>query len=34
MNFQIASFEAAYGKSSQIPPSDLPEIVFSGRSNV
>ena len=34
MNFQIVSFEAAYGKSSQIPPSDLPEIVFSGRSNV
>lgn len=34
MNFQIAVFEASYGKSSQIPPSDLPEIVFSGRSNV
>lgn len=34
MNFQIATFEASYGKSSQIPPSDLPEIVFSGRSNV
>lgn len=34
MNFQIATFEAAYGKSSQILPSDLPEIVFSGRSNV
>lgn len=34
MNFQIATFEAAYGKSSQIPPSDMPEIVFSGRSNV
>ncbi len=34
MNFQTAAFEAAYGKSSQIPPSDMPEIVFSGRSNV
>ncbi len=34
MNFQIAAFKAAYGRSSQIPPSDLPEIVFSGRSNV
>lgn len=34
MNFQIAEFRAAYGKSSQIPPSDLPEIVFSGKSNV
>ncbi len=34
MNFHIADFKAAYGKSSQIPPSDLPEIVFSGKSNV
>ncbi len=34
MNFQIVSFKAAYGTSAQIPPSDLPEIVFSGRSNV
>ncbi len=34
MNFQIAEFKAAYGKSTQIPPSDLPEIVFSGKSNV
>lgn len=34
MNFQIAEFKAAYGKSSQIPTSDLPEIVFSGKSNV
>ena len=34
MNFQIAEFKAAYGKASQLPPSDLPEIVFSGRSNV
>lgn len=34
MNFQNAKFEASYGKSSQIPPSEMPEIVFSGRSNV
>ena len=34
MNFNIVEFEAAYGKSKQIPPSDLPEIVFSGKSNV
>ncbi len=34
MNFQIAEFKSAYGKSTQIPPSDLPEIVFSGKSNV
>lgn len=34
MNFQIAEFKAAYGKSGQIPPSTLPEIIFSGKSNV
>lgn len=34
MRFDQASFEAAAGKSSQLPPSTLPEIVFSGRSNV
>ncbi len=34
MNFQIAEFKAAYGKSTQIPPSEKPEIVFSGKSNV
>lgn len=34
MNFQIAEFKAAYGKSTQIPESVLPEIVFSGKSNV
>ncbi len=34
MNFQIAEFEASYGKSNQLPKSDLPEIVFSGKSNV
>lgn len=34
MNFQKAEFKAAYGLSSQLPASDRPEIVFSGRSNV
>lgn len=34
MNFQIVEFEASYGKSNQIMPSDIPEIVFSGKSNV
>ena len=34
MNFHIVDFEASYGKSKQIPPSDIPEIVFSGKSNV
>ncbi len=34
MNFHIAEFKAAYGKSSQIPESDIPEVIFSGKSNV
>lgn len=34
MNFHIVDFEASYGKSKQIPHSDMPEIVFSGKSNV
>ena len=34
MNFHIVEFEAAYGRSKQIPQSDRPEIVFSGKSNV
>lgn len=34
MNFQIVDFEASFGKSKQIPPSNVPEIVFSGKSNV
>lgn len=29
-----AKFEASFGTKFQIPKSDLPEIVFSGRSNV
>ena len=34
MNFNEVHFEAAYGTAKQLPVSDLPEIVFSGRSNV
>ena len=34
MNFHIAQFEAAFGLASQLPKSETPEIVFSGRSNV
>lgn len=34
LNFNIVEFEAAYGKSGQIPKSDMPEIIFSGKSNV
>lgn len=34
MNFQSVEFEAAFGTFEQLPASDLPEIAFSGRSNV
>ncbi len=34
MNTQNAIFEAAFGLAGQLPPSDLPEYCFSGRSNV
>ena len=34
MDFSNCSFQASYGLSSQLPISDRPEIVFSGRSNV
>lgn len=34
MNYNIVEFEAAFGTLKQIPQSDLPEIVFAGRSNV
>lgn len=34
MNFQNAKFVTSFGKLSQIPPSDRPEVCFSGRSNV
>ncbi|HBN80382.1 MAG TPA: YihA family ribosome biogenesis GTP-binding protein, partial [Ruminococcaceae bacterium] len=34
MMFQDASFELSAGTPEQLPDGDLPEIVFSGRSNV
>lgn len=34
MNFNNITFDRAYGVSSQLPKSELPEICFSGRSNV
>ena len=34
MNFNIVEFEASFGLSSQLPKSNIPEIVFAGRSNV
>ena len=34
LKFNDVAFEAAYGTAGQLPPSDLPEIVFAGKSNV
>lgn len=34
MNLHSAAFEMAAGISSQLPASSLPEVAFSGRSNV
>ena len=34
MNYNQADFKASYGLFSQLPASDRPELVFSGRSNV
>jgi GTP-binding protein len=34
MNHHHIEFESSYGKLSQMPPSDLLEIAFAGRSNV
>ncbi|WP_300683121.1 ribosome biogenesis GTP-binding protein YihA/YsxC [Acutalibacter sp. 1XD8-36] len=34
MNFQNAEFEMATGTAKQLPKAGLPEIAFSGRSNV
>ena len=34
MNFQTLAFEMAAGLLPQLPAGDLPEIVFSGKSNV
>lgn len=34
MNFHNVEFECSYGRPDQLPESIMPEIVFSGRSNV
>ncbi len=34
MNFNNAKFVTSFGRLSQMPPSDRPEVCFSGRSNV
>ena len=34
MQYQTCVFEASYGTKDQLPPSSLPEVCFSGRSNV
>ncbi len=34
MNYNNVFYEASYGTSKQLPASNLPEIAFSGRSNV
>lgn len=34
MRFDIIDFSAAYGTSKQLPECSMPEIVFSGHSNV
>ena len=34
MDLNKISFEAAFGTAEQLPQSDLPEVCFSGRSNV
>ena len=34
MNINNVRFEASYGTAGQLPRSDLPEIVFAGKSNV
>ena len=34
MRYDMAQFEASYGTENQLQPSTLPEIAFSGRSNV
>lgn len=34
MNFHLVQFELSCGLAAQLPPSELPEVVFAGRSNV
>lgn len=34
MNYHKVAFETSFGRPDQLPPSDLMEIAFAGRSNV
>ena len=34
MNYHKVAFERSFGTLAQLPPSDLPELVFAGRCNV
>ena len=34
MKFDNAQFETSFGVAKQLMPSDMPEVAFSGRSNV
>lgn len=34
MKFENVIFESAFGTHDQLPPSDMPEVAFAGRSNV
>ncbi|MDD5953121.1 MAG: ribosome biogenesis GTP-binding protein YihA/YsxC [Oscillospiraceae bacterium] len=34
VKYETAEFEFAAGRLDQLPPSDVPEVVFSGKSNV
>ena len=34
MKFDNAAFEAAFGTAAQLPAGNMPEVAFSGRSNV
>ena len=34
MNFQQVRFVTSFGRLDQLPPSQMPELVFAGRSNV
>lgn len=34
MNYHNVAYETSFGTAAQLPVSDLPEIAFSGRSNV
>ena len=34
MTFNKAEFKFACGTSSQLPPSEMPEVIFAGKSNV